>query len=116
MAHLLADHRERVVLAEKLRRRIVGEFRDRVHLHQAAQPAGAVELTRKIEQVEADPRDVVGDGGLECEGVFGRHHGVGPDDELIEEIRVRRIELLRHGGQSRLARSANRSPIAPALP
>ena len=63
-----------------------------VHHHEAAQPSGAAEIARRVEDVDADAADLVGHGRLERERVVDDRR-VGPDDQLIVVVGVRLIEL-----------------------
>ena len=69
VADLLAEHAERVVLAEELLRRVVRILAEPVHHREAAQPAAAAEVARGVVDVDADAADLVGDGRLVGERV-----------------------------------------------
>ena len=96
MAALLPDHAQRVVLAEKRLRRVVADSSKSVHVDHAAQAAAAAEVAARIEDVDPDAPDLVRHRELEGErpGLGGLR--VREQDDLVEVVVVRLIELLRH--------------------
>jgi hypothetical protein len=108
VADLLPQHAQRVVLAEKLRRRIVGILDQRVHDDEGPQAAGAAQLPADVEDVLADTAYFVRDRELVGKGVADERL-IGPQQDLIVVVRVRLVELLRDG--ERVERIGLREPL-----
>ena len=79
-----------------------GILSEPVHDGQAAQPAAAAEVARRVVDVDADAADLVGDRRLVGERVLD-DGGVGPQDQLIEVVGVRLVELARQRDEIELA-------------
>ena len=94
--HSWPEHAERVVLAEKRLRRILADTSRVVHVDDAAQAAAAAEIAARVEDVDADAPDLVRHRELERERAGLGRSRVREDDELVEVVAVRLIELLRH--------------------
>ena len=71
-----------------------GILAEPVHQHEAAQPAGAAEVARRVVDVHADAANLVGHGGLEGERVLDEWR-VGPDDQLVVVVADGSVELAR---------------------
>ena len=96
MAALLADHAERIVLAEKRLRRVLRIARESIHVDHAPQSAAAAEIAARVEHGHADAADLVRHRELERERAGLGGSRVREQDDLIEVVAVRLIELPRH--------------------
>ena len=78
--------------------------------------SGAAELPDAVEAVEADAADVIGDGDLEGERPFRRHHLVSPHDELVVHVAMGSVELPRHRHEIEIRPASETLADCPVLP